>query len=177
MKTKSQTAPFISTRTPMSRRRFLRGAGVVMSLPFLDAMLPSFARAQSASAAAKPRRIFGVNNNLGFVPGDFFPKGAGRDYKASPYLEILKDHRNDFTVFTGTSLPNVVGSHPTEVAFLTGAPHPASGSFKNTISLDQVVAQHIGTQTRFPSLTLSINAATSLSVTGSGVAIPPEQRA
>jgi len=174
-------APFISTRSPMSRRYFLRGTGVVMSLPFLDAMLPSFARGQTSSSplapGAKPRRMFAVNHNLGFVPGNFFPKGAGRDYQVSPYLEILKEHRNDFTVVTGTSLPNVVGSHPTEVAFLTGAPHPASGSFKNTISLDQVVAQHIGTLTRFPSITLSINGPTSLSVTGSGVAIPPEQKA
>lgn len=80
-------------------------------------------------------------------------------------------------MITGTSLPNVVGSHPTEVAWLTGAPHPASGSFKNTISLDQVVAQQLGTLTRFPSLTLSINGNTGLSFTGGGVAIPPEQKA
>jgi hypothetical protein len=173
--------PFIATRTPMSRRHFLRGTGVALSLPFLDAMLPTFARAQDAgsplSPNAKPRRMFAVEHNLGFVPRNFFPKTPGRDYELSPYLEIIKEHRNDFTVISGSSLPNVVGSHPTEVAWLTGAPHPASGSFKNTISLDQVVAQSIGTMTRFPSLTLSINGNTSLSYTGGGVAIPPEQRA
>jgi hypothetical protein len=63
------------------------------------------------------------------------------------------------------------------VAWLTGAPHPASGSFKNTISLDQVVAQSIGTLTRFPSLSLAINGNTGLSFTGGGVSIPPEQKA
>src|SRR6185312_9884925 len=58
------------------------------------------------------------------------------------------------------------------------APHPASSSFRNTISLDQFMAERIGTLTRFPSLTLSINgAARSLSWTGTGVAIPPEERA
>ncbi len=175
------SGPFISTRTPLSRRHFLRGAGVALSLPFLDAMLPSFARAQASSSplapGAKPRRMFAVEHNLGFVPANFFPKTPGRDYVLSPYLELIKEHRNNFTVFSGTSLPNVVGSHPTEVAWLTGAPHPASGSFKNTISLDQVVAQRLGTLTRFPSLTLSINGNTGLSFTGGGVAIPPEQKA
>src|SRR5437867_2816202 len=119
--------PFISTRTPLSRRHFLRGAGVALSLPFLDAMLPTFARAQNASSSplapgAKPRRMVAVENNLGFVPANFFPKTPGRDYALSPYLELIKEHRKDFTVFSGCSLPNVVGSHPTEVAFLTGAP-------------------------------------------------------
>jgi hypothetical protein len=144
-------------------------------------MLPTFARAQEAGSPlapnAKPRRMVAVEHNLGFVPRNFFPKTPGRNYELSPYLELIKEHRNDFTVISGSSLPNVVGSHPTEVAWLTGAPHPASGSFKNTISLDQVVAQNIGTLTRFPSLTLSINGNTALSFTGGGVAIPPEQRA
>jgi hypothetical protein len=154
---------------------------VALSLPFLDSMLPTFARAQQSSSPlalnATPRRMFGVITNLGMVPREFVPTGAGRDYKASPYLEVLKDHRNDFSVFTGVSLPNVGGSHPTELAFLTGAPNPGSSSFKNTISLDQVVAEAIGVQTRFPSLTLAVNGNTSLSWTGSGVAIPPEQKA
>ena len=175
------SGPFISTRTPLSRRHFLRGTGVALSLPFLDAMLPRFARAAEAGSplapGAKPRRMVAVEHNLGFVPANFFPKTAGRDYALSPYLELIKEHRKEFTVITGTSLPNVVGSHPTEVAWLTGAPHPASGSFKNTISLDQVVAQQLGTLTRFPSLTLSINGNTGLSFTGGGVAIPPEQKA
>ena len=173
--------PYISTRRPLSRRHFLRGTGVALSLPFLDSMLPTFARAQQSSSPlalnATPRRMFGVITNLGMVPREFVPTGAGRDYKASPYLEVLKDHRNDFSVFTGVSLPNVGGSHPTELAFLTGAPNPGSSSFKKTISLDQVVAEAIGVQTRFPSLTLAVNGNTSLSWTGSGVAIPPEQKA
>ncbi len=173
--------PYIATRRPLSRRHFLRGTGVALSLPFLDAMLPTFARAQQSSSPlapnATPRRMFGVITNLGMVPREFVPTGAGRDYKASPYLEVLKEHRNDLTVFTGVSLPNVGGSHPTELAFLTGAPNPGSSSFKNTISLDQLVAEAIGVQTRFPSLTLAVNGNTSLSWTGSGVAIPPEQKA
>ena len=173
-------APFIATRQALSRRRFLQGAGVAMSLPLLDAMQPRFARAASNSPTpnAKPRRMFGICNNLGVRPDLFFPTGTGREYVASPYLKLLEAHRNDFTVISGVSHPNVDGGHPSDISFLTAAPHPASSSFRNTISLDQYIAERIGTLTRFPSLTLSVNgAARSLSWTGTGVAIPPEERA
>jgi hypothetical protein len=172
------SAPYIATRQPLSRRHFLRGAGVALSLPMLDAMLPRFAKAQSAAAPAKPRRMFGIMNNLGYLQANYIPVGPGRDYKPSEYLSLIQEHRNDFTVFTGVNLPAVQGSHPTEVAWLTGAPNPSAASFRNTISLDQVVAENIGTLTRFPSLTLSINSpGRGLSFTGGGVGIPPEEKA
>ena len=82
----------------MSRRHFLRGAGIVLSLPYLEAMLPPFARAQTSSSplapGAKPRRMFGICNNLGLLGDQFFPNGTGREYKASRYLELLQDHRS-----------------------------------------------------------------------------------
>ena len=160
----------------MSRRTLLRGVGVSLSLPLLNVMAPVPSRAQAAGGV--PRRMFGICNNLGLLPGEFFPSNAGRDYTPSPYLKILEDYRKDFTVFSGVSHPNVDGGHPADVSFLTAAPHPASGSFRNTISLDQFIAERIGSQTRFPSLTLAVNTgARSLSWTGSGVAIPPEQSA
>jgi len=150
-----------------------------MSLPLLEAMLPGTARAAPPAApGVKPRRMLGICNNLGLRPDLFFPTAAGRDYEATPYLKLLDAHRNDFTVISGVSHPNVDGGHPADISFLTAAPHPASSSFRNTISLDQHVAERIGNLTRFPSLTLSVNgAARSLSWTGSGVAIPPEERA
>src|SRR6185369_6779932 len=126
----------------------------------------------------KPRRMFGICNNLGLRPDLLFPAGAGRDYEASPYLKLLAAHRDDFTVISGVSHPNVDGGHPSDISFLTAAPHPASSSFRNSISLDQFIAERIGTLTRFPSLTLAVNGAVrSLSWTGTGVAIPPEERA
>ena len=174
--------PFIATRQPLSRRHFLRGAGVALSLPLLDTMMPRFARANQVSSplapGAQPRRLFAICNNLGVLKWQFFPTGAGRDYKPSPYLELLQEYRNDFTVFSGVSYPNVDGGHPADVCFITGAPHPGSGSFRNTISLGQYIAERIGIQTRFPSLTLSVNTrGRSLSCTGTGVAIPPEDKA
>lgn len=174
-------APFVPTRKAISRRYFLRGVGVALSLPLLDSMMVPFARAEGSASPlapnATPRRVFAVCNNLGVLPGHFFPKESGRDYVASPYLELLQEHREDFTVFSGVSHPNVDGGHPSDVSFMTAAPHPASSSFRNSISLDQHIAERIGVQTRFPSITLGVNGNRSLSCTGTGVAIPPEQSA
>ena len=180
--TSHSAAPFVSTRRPLSRRRFLQGTGIALSLPFLESMLPSFARAAQSSSplapGAKPRRMFAICNNLGLLPDQFFPTGAGRDYQASPYLQKLQAHRGDFSVFSGVSHPNVDGGHPADICFLTAAPHPGSSSFRNTISLDQHIAERLGVLTRFPSLTLGVNTRTrSLSWTGTGVAIPPEDKA
>ncbi len=179
--TRPVTGSFIATQRALSRRQFLRGAGIVLSLPLLDSMLPAFAKAAATNGAKpKPRRMLSVCNNLGLLPDQFFPKQTGRGYALSPYLEYLKDHREDFTVFSGVSHPDVDGGHPADICFLTAAPHPGSGGFRNTISLDQYVAERIGHETRFPSLTLGVNVqqgARSLSWTGSGVLIPCEEKA
>ena len=125
---------------------------------------------QRQSPGGKPRRMFAICNNLGLLPDQFFPKESGKNYAPSPYLEYLKEHRDDFTVFSGVSHPDVDGGHPADNCFLTAAPHPGSGGFRNTISLDQYIGERIGTLTRFPSITLSVNTRTrSLSWTGTGV--------
>jgi hypothetical protein len=159
----------------ISRRNFLSAAGVTLALPFL----PSLGHAADKPTGAAPRRMLAICNNLGLVPGRFFPEKGGRDYQASPYLELLAEHRRDFTVFSGVSHPYVDGGHPADICFLTAAPHPSSGGFRNTISLDQHIAQHIGHLTRFPSLTLGVNISgqRSLSWTGAGVMIPCETQA
>ena len=188
MNTQSGTqgrAPFISTRQAISRRKFLRGSGVLLTLPMLDAMTPVFAAVAKRVAAdttpgGKPRRMIGICNNLGLLPEHFFPKKSGRDYSLSPYLEALKEHRDHFTVFSGVSHPEVDGGHPADNCFLTAAPHPGSAGFKNTISLDQYIGERIGHLTRFPSLTLGVNVQQglrSLSWTGSGVLVPCEEKA
>jgi hypothetical protein len=177
-------APYVSTGHAISRRKFLRGAGILLSLPMLDSMTPAFAAVRKINASVtpggKPRRMFAICNNLGLLPDQFFPKTSGRDYTLSPYLETLKEHKNDFTVFSGVSHPDVDGGHPADNCFLTAAPHPGSGGFRNTISLDQYIAERIGHLTRFQSLTLGVNVQQgqrSLSWTGSGVLIPCEEKA
>lgn len=157
------------------RRRFLRGAGVALGLPLLSAMRPAFAAADPEGPA---RRMLGICNNLGVLGDRFFPEQSGANYELSPYLTELAEHRDQFTVFSGVSHPDVDGSHASEICFLTAAPHPANGGFRNTISLDQAMAEQIGVRTRHSSLTLGVNVSKgrgSLSFTGSGVMIPCEE--
>jgi hypothetical protein len=159
--------------TTLSRRSFLRGVGVCIGLPLLDAMCPAFA---NAAATEAPRRLVAIQTNQGIMPHLFFPEKAGRDYELSPYLKYLEPLRSEFTVFSGLSHPGVDGGHANEVSFLSGAPHPAGAAFRNSISLDQLAAERIGTDTRLSSLIIAGAAAgeRSMSFSRSGVLIPPE---
>ena len=160
-----------NVRTPLSRRTFLRASGVSLALPLLDAMRP----ANAAEAATSPRRMVAIQTNMGILPQFFFPEKDGADYVASPYLERLKAHRQQTTVFSGVSLPGVTGAHAAQKCFLTGTPHPERGGFRNWVSLDQFAAEQIGNQTRFPSLVTAIsNENATLSYTRSGAPIPAE---
>jgi hypothetical protein len=155
-----------------SRRTFLRGAGVALTLPLLESVNP--VRAQPAATQA-PRRMICINNTLGLHTPNLFPIQAGRDYALTPYLEAIKDFREDFTVFSGLSHPEVDGGHPAELCYLTSAPHPRADNFKNTISLDQFAVEQLVPDTRFGSLVLA-SSHTGLSFTRNGVPIPAEQR-
>lgn len=158
----------------INRRSLLRGAGVAISLPFLDAMRP--ASGVNRPAEPVPRRMVAIETNMGILPEFFFPTDAGRDYTLSPYLQRLEKHRNNMTVFSGVSLPGVTGGHAAERCFLTGTPHPERGGFRNWVSLDQYAAEEIGNKTRFPSLTLAVTSENpTLSYTRSGAPVPAEK--
>lgn len=158
---------------PLNRRAFLRGAGVTLALPFLEAMQPAFG-AQAGTAI--PRRMVCIQTNMGILPQFFFPETAGRDFAPSAYLDRLKTHRDQITVFSGVSYPGVDGGHTAQKCFLTGTPHPARGGFRNGISLDQFAAEEIGNQTRHPSLVLAVtNENATMSFTRNGAPIPSEQ--
>ena len=159
------------SKSALSRRTVLRGLGVGLSLPMLDAMTPAFA---AADTSVPPQRLIAIETNQGILPKNFFPEGEGADYKASRYLSVLEDFRNSMTVFSGVSHPEVDGGHSAEKCFLTAAPHPGMGGFRNSISVDQYAAERIGHLTRFPSLALSVGTPQSLSYTQSGVQIPGE---
>jgi hypothetical protein len=160
----------IATRIPLSRRTFLRAAGATLALPFLESMMPGLGHAATPEPT---RRFVGMMMNMGILPEYFFPQKEGRDYDLPYYLDLLKAHRNDMTIFSGTSFPGVDGGHASERSFLTGAPGASRGSFKNSVSLDQVMAEQIGSATRFPALTLEIGTESlSLSWTRSGSMIP-----
>jgi hypothetical protein len=167
------------TTHPLSRRRVLKGLGVALALPLLDCLAAPAGGAEPGAPGAAggiPRRMFCIETNQGILPQHFFPEQAGRDYKPTPYLELLKDHLGELSVLSGVSLPEVDGGHHAELCFLTGAGHPGRGGFRNSISLDQFAAERIGLLTRFPSLSLCIDNNNSLSFTGAGVMIPGEDK-
>lgn len=172
----------ISLYRPISRRATLKGLGVALTLPFLEAMTPVLGAVEPSALsgpAAKiiPRRMVCIETNMGIMPQFFFPEKSGRDYASTPYLDKLAAHRQQMTVFSGVSLPGVTGAHAAEKCFLTGSPHPERGGFRNWVSLDQLAAEQIGHETRYPSLTLAMTneGGQTLSFTRSGAPIPAER--
>lgn len=165
-------SPFSIAHGPLSRRTFLRGTGVAMALPLLDAMNP----VRGAEKAPVPRRMIAIETNMGILPQFFFPEKTGRDYELTPYLQKLAANRQDITVFSGTSHPGVTGAHAAEKCFLTGTPHPERGGFRNGVSLDQYAAEQVGNHTRYPSLVLAnTTEGSTLSYTRNGAPIPSER--
>ncbi|MDB2327186.1 DUF1552 domain-containing protein [Verrucomicrobiales bacterium] len=164
----------IHSTPALSRRHFLRGSGAaLLGLPFLEAMVPTFAQ---AAPAQSPQRFVAMCATLGFHTPFLVPEKAGEDYALTPYLERIKSHRDDFTVFSGLSHPQQQGNngHASELTWLTSAQRPGLAGFRNTISLDQLIAEKVGTQTRYPYLALS-NQGSSLSWSSNGVAIPGQR--
>lgn len=156
----------------LHRRTLLRAAGVAIALPLFDALAPK--RTRAAEGSKVPRRIVCINTPLGVHPAYFFPKDTGREYELSPYLEVFKDFREQFTVISGLSHPDVGPSHDSNQSFLTAAPHPERrAGFKNSISLDQFAAEHLYGQTRFATLPLSCEGS-GLAWTKSGAPVPTE---
>lgn len=159
--------------TSISRRTLLRGVGVVLALPLLDAMKHP-ARAASTPARQSKRRMVFINTPLGVHPANFFPEKTGHDYELSPYLKLFEEFRNDFTVISGLSHPDVGPSHDSNQSYLTAAPHPERRSgFRNSISIDQFAAEKLHGETRFASLPLSCEGS-GLSWTRSGAPVPTE---
>lgn len=170
-------APYVSTRSALDRRSFLRGGTTLLALPLLEAMRPTFgtfARA-AGGASSPPKRFVACCATLGFHTPYLFPTQPGRDYELTPYLEPLAAHRGDITVCSGLSHPEQQGNngHASEMTWLTSARRPGLAGFKNTISIDQLIADQIGIETRYPSLVLSTSGR-SMSWTSSGVEIPGE---
>lgn len=152
------------------RRTFLRSTGISLALPGLNLFADG---SQDALSTMPPRRMICICAPLGLHPDNFFPTQSGKDYALSPYLDILKDYREEFTVISGLAHAGMGSSfaHQASASFLTGAPGAGRPGFRNTISLDQFAADHVGTQTRFPSLALSGEGSGGLSWTRTGALI------
>lgn len=168
----------------LDRRTFLRGTGMALALPWLEAM------ASAGSAAAVPKRFcaFFFGNGVSLTkPTDptsdwnWFPRTEGADYKFTRSLDPLYDHQQDLTIFGQLSHPTsrqLVG-HNTGDVWLSGA--DIRQNLNNSISIDQLIASEYGLHTRIPSLVLSSNGgtgmksrATTISFDRQGRAIPAE---
>ncbi|MFT5127162.1 MAG: hypothetical protein ACI8W8_000763 [Rhodothermales bacterium] len=161
---------FISTGKHLSRRTLLKSAGVGLGLPFLEAMSPAFAAAPATGAKAK--RFVSISLTLGLHGPNWVPANKGAGYTPSPYLKPIQDLRDDFTVVSGTSHPGVSGGHTAEGSILSACPNVRGSTTRNSISLDQLMAKHLGHETRFPSLVLNSGRETSPSYTENAAMIP-----
>ncbi|MEO0414953.1 MAG: DUF1552 domain-containing protein, partial [Verrucomicrobiota bacterium] len=133
-------------------------------------MSPAFAA--SVAEGAKAKRFVSVSLSLGLHGPNWIPETDGTKYKPSPYLKDIQDLRDKFTVVSGASHPGVGGGHIAEGSILSACPNSRGGVARNTISLDQLMAKHLGHETRFQSLVLNAGGSTSPSYTETGVMIP-----
>ncbi|MGB7346851.1 MAG: DUF1552 domain-containing protein [Pirellulaceae bacterium] len=160
--------------TPISRRAALKASGISITLPWLETMSPALGRERVKT----PKRMVLICNALGLHSASLFPTTTGSNYENTEYLDLLEDHRDDFTLFSGLSHPDQNGKEPhdTEMTWLTAARNPGLGGFRNTISVDQYAAESLGHATRFSSITLGSNTRESQSYTSNGVMLPADNR-
>ena len=177
----------------LNRRRFLRGAGYALALPGFASLNHSV---KASEEAQSPKRLAcfyfpdGVPMPLpedpAFQDWAWFPHGAGDDFKFTKCMEPLEALRNELTVLSGFSHPKSrsVHGHNNADQFLTAAlTGGGDREYQNSISLDQVYANHIGDETRFSSLVMSTDGGTgtargthTLSFDQHGRPIPAEHR-
>jgi len=149
----------------VDRRSFLQGMGLGLALPWLES--------SAMADAPRPRRLVCVGNHLGFYPGNFFPKNAGKDYTPTSTLKPLEKHRDALTVFSNLD-HELNGGHKAVQGFLTSIKKEEAAGFPaKNISLDQIAAEHVGSSTRFPSVNAGIQQGTDMCWTRTGVHVPP----
>ena len=163
-------ANFLSQKWRIDRRHFLRGLGVSMSLPFLDCM-----RALSADAPhEKPRRSVFIYLPNGVNTLDYQITQSGADYTFSRSLKPLEKHRGVITPISGLHHPGGLGYyHGCQKIWLTGG--KLGPSDRNTISVDQKMAEVTAPHTRFHSLEVA-NKGESLAWTADGIRLPGMSR-
>jgi hypothetical protein len=149
------------TKTHLSRRTFLRGAGVTMALPLLDAMVP--AATTWAQTAAKARTRFGaIYVPHGAIMKKWTPATAGAGFELSEILQPLKPFYNQVNAISGLELALAYGSGATAnhnrsaAAYLSGAFAKPGAKAQLGVTIDQVIARNKGQDTPLPSLELMI---------------------
>ena len=148
---------FLTTKS-LPRRTVLRGLGVTLALPFLDAMLPAFSlRAKAAGKPVHRFQTFYVPN--GMAMEHWSPKGEGSDFELSPILEPLAPYRNQMLVLSGIKANWNYIHAGASGSFLTGTPRGGRNEVEiiADVSMDQLLARHFANQTQVPSLELAMD--------------------
>jgi hypothetical protein len=146
--------------TQFNRRQFLRGTGTLIALPALESIgFRRFASAASAAPAAPSKRCVFLSIGFGVTKETWYPdiNQTGADYELSEGLAPLARHKSDVTIVQGCANQFTNEAHWGSTFWLTGANRYSvpGQNMANSISADQVVAQHLGQDTRFASLALN----------------------
>jgi hypothetical protein len=157
-------------RAPFSRRGFLCGAGVALALPWLESRAaPGGSTPASSTQSAPPKRFLSVYHPDGvglplksdpaWSDWSWFPRGGEKDFELTKVLDVLEPLRREITIYSGLSHPAArkIHGHSNADQYLTGANTGGHGPYKNSISVDQVIAGHTGEFTRHASLVMSTN--------------------
>lgn len=168
---------------PINRRRFvLQSLGATIALPGLPSLMANATGGNSAVKATKgagvgARRFVAVGNLLGFQQKHFFPETEGKNYEETRLLKPLAANREHMTIYRGLD-HGIKGGHFAVHTFLSGVLHHESQNRPDgNVTIDQFIADEVGTETRYPSLTIGseggIHGGCQLSWTKSGVRVPP----
>ena len=169
-------AHFLSQNWLLNRRHVLRGLGISLALPLLDCMRPLGAKNGAANGAAittsRAKRSVFIYLPNGVNTIDYQITQAGTDYTLSKSLQPLEKHRANITPISGLYHPHGLGHHHNcSTIWLTGG--KIGQSERNTISVDQLMAQVTAPLTRYSSLELS-NQGHSLAYTADGIGLPAQ---
>jgi hypothetical protein len=148
---------FLTGRS-LPRRTVLRGLGVTMALPMLDAMLPAAGR--SARAAARPvHRFLAFYVPNGMAMEYWSPKGEGRDFELSPILQPLAPFRDQMLVLSGINASWNYIHAGASGSFLTGTTRGGRNEVEilADVSMDQLLARHFAKDTQVASLELAMD--------------------
>jgi hypothetical protein len=156
----------IVTKIAIPRRTVLRGLGTTLALPLLDAMVPALSAIAKTEAAASRRRFTVVYASHGYAPGYWLPRAEGAGYELTAPLEPLARFRDRMLLLSGIDNDIALqrpgdprGGHGRMApAFMCGVhARPTQGAdFRAGVSVDQIAADHIGSETQLRSLQLSL---------------------
>lgn len=146
----------VSTRTQVSRRTFLRGAGVAMALPWLES-IPVWGAANPSTSGELPKRFAVLFMGNGINPDHWWAKGSGADMELGSCLEPMAPLKKKMVVIDGlfNKHSTGVGIHPGQTGnILSGASLQRGAVLKGGVSIDQMLAKNLEAETVQPSLVL-----------------------